>query len=75
MGCSVFCKVTKENEIIKSEVNQDFLQNNEPVIVNIEKIETQKETIKENKSEINKEPKPIILSINKGNAPKKIIII
>ena len=69
MGCSLQCKCNKENEIIKSEINKDFLHKDEPILENIEIIETQKETqtIKTKKIEKNNEPKPIILSINKGN--------
>ena len=71
MGCSVLCKVTKESEVIKSEVNKDFLENEDPVKEDIEKVETQKNTIKDNKIEINNESKKIVLSINKGNASEK----
>ena len=71
MGCSVLCKVNKENEIIKSDVNKEFLENNEPIIDNIEKAETQKDTIKDKKIEINNESKPILLLINKGNVSER----
>ena len=71
MGCSVFCKISKEKEIIKSEINKEFLQNSEPIIVNIEKTETQKESIKEKQVEMNKKSKQIILSINKGNISER----
>ena len=49
MGCSLLCRVNKENEIIKSKINQDFIKNNEPIIENIEKTETQKEITKDKK--------------------------
>ena len=71
MGCSLLCRVNKENEIIKSKINQDFIKNNEPIIENIEKTETQKEITKDKKIEKNDEPKPIILSVNKGNISEK----
>ena len=71
MGCSVLCKVTKGNEVIKSEVNKDFLENEEPMKEDIEKVETQKNAIKDNNMEINNESKKIILSINKGNTSEK----
>ena len=72
MGCSVFCRVDKEKEMIKSEVNKNFLQNNEPIIENIEHVETQKEVIENKKIEINNESKKIItLSINKGNSTER----
>jgi cGMP-dependent protein kinase len=67
MGCSVLCKVTKENEVIKSEVNKDFLENNEPNTDNIENVLTRKEMVNDKKVEMNNEPKQIFLSINKGN--------
>ena len=67
MGCSVLCKVTKENEVIKSEVNKDFLENNEPIIENIEHAVTRKDLVEDKKIEINNEPKEIILTINKAN--------
>ena len=72
MGCSVLCKVTKENEVIKSEVDKDFFQSNEPIIENIEHVETKKEMTEDKKIEINNEPKQIILAINKVNNNSEI---
>ena len=70
MGCSLICKVNKENEIIRSEVNKEFLQNNSPIIHdinNIDKVETKKDIIEDKKIKIDNEPKKVIISINKGN--------
>ena len=71
MGCSVLCKVSKENETIKSEVNKEFFQNTEPIIVNIAKAETQKDILKNKQVEINNESKHIIMSLNKGNISER----
>ena len=71
MGCSVLCKVSKEEEVIKTEVKKDLLENDQPIIQNIEKVETQKNIEKEKNIEINNEPKKIVLSINKVNTSEK----
>ena len=71
MGCSLLCKVTKENEVIKSEVNKDFFQNYEPILENIEKKETQKDIIEDKKLEKNNESKQIKLTINKSNVSER----
>ena len=67
MGCAILCKTNKENEVIKSEVKKEVLENDQPIIENIEKVETQKNIIKDKKLETNEEQKKIILSVNKGN--------
>ena len=43
MGCSIQYKFSKDNEIIKSKVSKEFLENNEPIVEIIERKETQKE--------------------------------
>ena len=67
MGCAILCKTNKENEVIKSEVKKEVLENDRLVVENIEKVETQKNIIKDKKIETNEEQKKIILSVNKGN--------
>ena len=71
MGCcTVLYKINKEGDTIKSEINKDFLQSNAPVIheiINIDRVETKKKIIEDNKIEIENEPKKIIVTINKGN--------
>ena len=61
MGCSAFCKVNKEKEVIKSEVKEDFFidnnENNGIILGN--------EIIEEKKIEDNNEKEQIILLNNK----------